>query len=103
MTKVNLEDAMKSKKRPRLTSYQWEKLRLAVIQRDKKCKVCKNKVGEFHVDHIIPHRLGGSNEMENLQLLCNECHKKKTVEDIEKIRRTRRFKRYEGRIGGFDK
>ena len=32
----------------------------------------------FEVDHIIPVRQGGTDEMENLQLLCRECHVEKT-------------------------
>ena len=30
------------------------------------------------VDHIIPVAQGGANEFYNLQLLCNDCHEKKT-------------------------
>lgn len=28
------------------------------------------------IDHLIPSRLGGSNQLENLRLLCHICHKR---------------------------
>lgn len=34
-----------------------------------------------HVDHIIPLFLGGLDELDNLQLLKDECHDKKTREE----------------------
>ena len=43
-----------------------------------KCNVCKNKVDEFHIDHIMPLAAGGNNDLDNLQVLCLECHQEKT-------------------------
>jgi len=41
----------------------------------------------FEVDHIKARSLGGTDRYENLQLLCLDCHKKKTVlEDVPAIR-----------------
>lgn len=34
------------------------------------------------VDHIIPKAEGGTDERENLQGLCEECHRRKTQEEI---------------------
>jgi 5-methylcytosine-specific restriction endonuclease McrA len=31
-----------------------------------------------YIDHINEHRFGGSNDIENGQLLCHVCHSKKT-------------------------
>jgi 5-methylcytosine-specific restriction endonuclease McrA len=43
------------------------------------------------IDHIIPVALGGTTlGFENLQLLCNACHKTKTKEDMVEIRASRR-------------
>jgi 5-methylcytosine-specific restriction endonuclease McrA len=34
------------------------------------------------LDHILPLYKGGDNRDENLQMLCIECHRKKTAEDL---------------------
>lgn len=52
---------------------QWRKLREIVIRRDAgTCQACGQE-GK-HVDHIIPRRLGGTDELSNLQLLCVQCN-----------------------------
>lgn len=33
------------------------------------------------VDHIVPIRMGGSNQFDNLQPLCHACHSRKTVRE----------------------
>ena len=44
------------------------------------CKSCKNVLDEtYEVDHIIPLYTGGGNNIENLQALCPNCHRKKTI------------------------
>lgn len=50
-----------------------------------RCYIC----GEFDnltVDHILPKSQGGKDNIENLQLLCVECHKVKTKEDEEMVK-----------------
>jgi len=43
-----------------------------------RCANCKeNTKKKFHVDHIVPLALGGSNGRENLQILCPPCNRKK--------------------------
>lgn len=51
----------------------WRKLREIVIRRDGgACQACGQE-GK-HVDHIVPRRLGGTDELSNLQLLCVQCN-----------------------------
>jgi 5-methylcytosine-specific restriction endonuclease McrA len=40
----------------------------------------------YEVDHIVPLGMGGTNDWDNLQLLCPTCHKAKTKVDVRKIR-----------------
>ena len=50
-----------------------------------KCKCCNSLLDEcFEIDHIICIKDGGSNEEDNLQALCPNCHRKKTNNDIYK-------------------
>ena len=43
-----------------------------------KCVYCEKSVKKtFHIDHIMPLFLGGSNDKKNLQILCPTCNLKK--------------------------
>ncbi len=44
---------------------------------------------EVEVDHVIPLALSGPHAMDNLQLLCADCHAAKTAEDRAEIREAR--------------
>ncbi len=67
----------------------WRKLRKMVLARDPICEdpfglheKYNEVVSANEVDHIIPLKNGGTNEMGNLQALCRSCHSRKTaVED----------------------
>ena len=47
---------------------------------DNKCIKCKTALikGSYQYDHIIPLAAGGSNEIQNVQILCIKCHYEKT-------------------------
>ncbi|MDR2585138.1 MAG: HNH endonuclease [Prevotellaceae bacterium] len=50
----------------------------AIYSRDGgKCVFC-GSTEKIHIDHIIPFSKGGSNEVENLQLLCQKCNLEKS-------------------------
>ena len=45
-----------------------------------KCKHCSKQLPAwFEVDHVMKLEYGGSNNVENLEALCRECHGKKTA------------------------
>jgi len=49
------------------------------------CVLCKARgvISEAtELDHIIPLFKGGTNDIENLQALCADCHKDKTRADL---------------------
>lgn len=72
-------------RRPRKNGYgaEWEKARKRILFRDRYCCVnCKSygkMVSATEVDHIIERAAGGSDEDDNLQSLCHDCHKQKTA------------------------
>ena len=39
------------------------------------------RTSNLELDHVTPLHLGGSNEGDNLQLLCVDCHKHKTASE----------------------
>jgi len=48
-----------------------------------KCALCNEKYNKYEIDHINSLASGGTNEIDNLQPLCIECHKQKTKEENE--------------------
>lgn len=60
------------------------KLRHLVFQRDGyRCRECgaTNKQTRLHVDHIKPVAKGGTNDISNLQTLCEECNMAKYTDE----------------------
>lgn len=78
---------------PFYTSSLWKILRETRIKMDHfSCVVC-DKLLELHtpnikrrafVDHIIPRKQGGSDELDNLQTLCKECHDRKSAKEVRR-------------------
>lgn len=63
----------------------WEKLRELALERDEfLCVSCdENDIVKpaTTVDHIIPKAHGGTDDLDNLQSLCDCCHKEKTANE----------------------
>ena len=66
-----------------ITGYkQWSRKGRALVWRRYagRCCTCDALVGrQGVVDHIVPLSRGGTHGVENLQLLCSPCHKRKTL------------------------
>lgn len=61
-------------------------VRRAIRNRDNhQCVKC-GSTHKLEVDHVHPSALGGTNSIDNGQLLCWSCHQEKTIEDRRRIR-----------------
>ena len=82
-----------------------DKKRIAAKQKWK-CKICKKSLPtRYHIDHINQFSRGGSDNEQNLQALCPNCHADKTEEERnlerqKKIKKTER-KRTNPRLPNF--
>ena len=56
-------------------------MRHVVLVEEPVCKICGRRAST-QVDHIIPLSKGGTDERSNLQGTCDECHEKKTADDL---------------------
>lgn len=65
--------------------HKWRKQRGRALRRDGHlCQEClKNGIitKATEVDHILNKANGGTDDLDNLQSLCNPCHKEKTVRE----------------------
>lgn len=53
-------------------------INLEILQKDK-CVYCNKTLnGQYHIDHIMPLKLGGNNSKDNIQLLCQPCNNRKS-------------------------
>ena len=62
----------------------WRRLRDAVLLRDGYCcKACGRVClpSDLCADHIVNKARGGSDDLDNLQTLCVDCHKVKTARE----------------------
>jgi 5-methylcytosine-specific restriction protein A len=61
----------------------WDKVRAIVLERDH--HLCRPCLGNGHiteareVDHILPKFKGGTDNPDNLQSICTDCHRTKTA------------------------
>lgn len=66
----------------RLRGRKWMRIRSRVMLKAKWCCAsCGSIAVKGEVDHIIPLAKGGTDDDDNLQLLCLACHEKKTRAD----------------------
>lgn len=72
------------------------------LRQDGKCNLCPRKLRDsFRIDHIIPLWNGGTDTLENKQVLCIDCHDGKTFgspatsygSDIHEFAKTERLRK----------
>ncbi len=65
--------------------HKWDLLRIKILRRDcYMCIPCKNNglmTAAKAVDHRVPKAQGGTDDPDNLQSICNDCHKNKTSKE----------------------
>lgn len=64
----------------KISSGEWKDL---CDKYDNKCLCCGRKDIEITLDHVLPLKLGGRNEIENSQPLCRSCNSKKKDKFID--------------------
>ena len=85
----------KSMKSERKTFTEKERMEFINLHKNR-CKNCRMYSAEWEIDHIIPLAAGGTNDNKNLQLLCVDCHKDKTIQ--EKLDGTYKIKDIESSV-----
>lgn len=75
-----LRDERRLSGRPPLSAV----LRQSILQRDgERCRYCGTYEGPFHIDHIYPVALGGSDDPDNLTVACAHCNMSKGAKPLE--------------------
>lgn len=67
---------------PRTRGRRWMAIRSSILSRDPLCVECLKQdrvTASQEVDHIVPLSRGGTDDEENLQGLCVDCHKVKSA------------------------
>jgi 5-methylcytosine-specific restriction endonuclease McrA len=75
-------DNRRNRERGHMFADQWMSLK---EKHGNKCLCCGRKEPEIilHADHVIPVKLGGSNNIENRQPLCKRCNSSKNIKHID--------------------
>lgn len=64
---------------------QWNIARKKAMERDGyKCVVCE-RTDRLSVNHMFPRTWGGTDDLDNLETLCNSCHPKVDLQRIKEI------------------
>ncbi len=72
------------------TGWDWGKLRAQVHARDRACVRCGSADAHLEVHHVVPLGGGGSNRLENLELVCRPCHSRAHRREARKRQDARR-------------
>ena len=66
----------------KLNSRRYRVHKQRVFDRDGRiCRYCGSDEEPLHIDHIIPRKVGGTHDLENLQVLCKACNLRNSSKD----------------------
>ncbi len=66
--------------RPPARTYDWEAFyKELYCKQGGRCLLCGGSSDKFEVDHVVPRISGGTDELDNMQLICADCHQQKTT------------------------
>jgi 5-methylcytosine-specific restriction endonuclease McrA len=84
------------------SGWKWGELRAAVHIRDRACVRCGSPSAHLEVHHVVPLACGGSNRLENLDLVCRPCHAEPTAKSHETIGRAETRRKRRGNVDAHD-
>ena len=71
----------KARKRDAVGTHNGDDVKEILKRQRGRCAYCRCKLKKYHVDHIHPLALGGTNWPNNLQILCAPCNLRKKDKD----------------------
>lgn len=88
---IKMHEVREVKNIPRIRGSTLQTMRKKIFKKQKGICQCCSRVllfehseDGFELDHIIPLSEGGDNNKTNFQILCLECHRQKTAEEIRR-------------------
>ena len=66
----------------------WEKVKKEILKLEKRCQLCGTEA-PLEVAHIVPFSRGGSDSIDNLLVLCSNCHRKMAPTEPVEVRKRR--------------
>lgn len=76
-TKVAAVRHSRRSQKSKSESFKYFEIEILRIKQMNKCNYCQIILHKFHIDHVMPLKLGGGNNIENIQLLCPKCNLRK--------------------------
>lgn len=74
-SRVASEAKRRARKRMAAGSFDRDDVLGLIEKQDRRCVYCRSDItAGYHVDHVMPLALGGSNDLSNLQVLCPTCN-----------------------------